>query len=102
MTQAAKAREPLGSGFFWRAAGSESRAAQQGFGETRPPFFQAAVAKPPQPKFDRHRPPRESTIDPQNQPCKLPATEMCAYDSACGGGLGGNGRSLSTAADTQG
>src|SRR6185437_10307255 len=46
-----------------------------------PPFFQAAVAKPPQPKFDRHRSLHESTIAPQNHPCR-PAATRCVHSIA--------------------
>ena len=50
------------------AGGYSSPAVQQGPHARRPPFFQAAVAKPPQPKLNRHRClSRESSLATRNQ-----------------------------------
>src|SRR5262249_11911106 len=64
-----------------RAAEYTSKPARQGPHATRSPFFQAAVAKPPQSDIDHHLHLRESTLDPRNQAAALSTTEMCAYDS---------------------
>jgi hypothetical protein len=61
-------------------------AAQPGPHGTRPPFFKATVAKPPQPEVHSCYLRCESTILKRNQAAKIPATEMCAYDSRYAGG----------------
>src|SRR5437667_141958 len=73
------------SRFHTLTSTSTSRVAQPAPRAAPPPFFQAAIPEPPQPKFDAHWILRESTSDPRNQLSELSAIEMCAYDSRYAG-----------------
>ena len=62
-------------------ADTTARLADKGCMKRSPPFSRRRSPNRPSPNSRIIDLPRESTIDPRNHPCQLPATEMCAFDS---------------------